>query len=129
MLTICLPAIKWFHLLLFNTNNSIQFNIDYLFTDSELLIFITNYSFQYDSFICSESNGSKYCDVITIFRFRHTVKEFQVLLSNTNNSIELYSFICTVKWFQVLLCITNNSIRHKSFFVQSLNVKHFYLTH
>ena len=27
--------------------------------------------------------------------FSHTVKEFQVLLFNTNNSIHYYSFICT----------------------------------
>ena len=30
-----------------------------------------------------------------IFLFRHTVKEFQVLLFNTNNSIQKYSFVCT----------------------------------
>ena len=33
----------------------------------------------------------------------HVSKWFQVLLCNTNNSIQPYSFICVVKWFQVLL--------------------------
>ena len=34
--------------------------------------------------------------------FLYTLKEFQVLLFNTNNSIYHYSFICTVKLFHVL---------------------------
>ena len=51
------------------------------------------------------------------------MKWLQVLLFNTNNSIQHYSFICTVKWFQVLLCITNNSIKHKSFVYKKLNVQ------
>ena len=36
-----------------------------------------------------------YCNVILINQSRHTVKGFQVLLLNTNNSIQLYSFVCT----------------------------------
>ena len=32
-------------------------------------------------------NGSKYCYVIPIIQFRHTLKGFQVFLCNTNNSI------------------------------------------
>ena len=66
----------------------------------------------------------------------HTVKWFQIFLSNMNNSIYYKSFVCTLwngfkycyliliilsnslhsftgKWFQVLLCITNNSIKHQ----------------
>ena len=39
--------------------------------------------------------SSKYCNVIPIIQFRHTVKEFQILLFNTNKSIQHYSFICT----------------------------------
>ena len=40
------------------------------------------------------SNFFKSCSVI-IFEFRLTVKEFQVLLINTNNSIQHYSFTGT----------------------------------
>ena len=40
-------------------------------------------------------NGFKYCYVITIIQFSHTVKEFQVLLFNTNFPIDHSSFICT----------------------------------
>ena len=35
-----------------------------------------NYSSQHYSFICAQSNGSKYCYVIAIFQFRYIVKEF-----------------------------------------------------
>ena len=41
----------------------------------------------------AHSNGSKYCYVIPIIQFRHTVKEFQVLLFNTNYFIQYYLFI------------------------------------
>ena len=97
-------------------------------------------------------NGFKYCYVIQINQFRHTVKEFQVLLFNINNFIQHYPFVLhTGKWSQVLLCITNNSIKHQSsiytqlndqtvlfltiqfslnhLFVQSLKVKQSNLTH
>ena len=51
-----------------------------------------------------------------IIQFRHIIEKFQVVLFNTNNSIQHYSFILhTVKWFQVLLCITNYSTKHQSF--------------
>ena len=43
---------------------------------------------QHDSFIYTQSKGLKYCYVIAIIQFGHTVKEFQVLLFNTNNSIQ-----------------------------------------
>ena len=47
------------------------------------------------SFICTQSNGYKYSYVIPIIQFQHTVKEFQALLFNTNNSMQYDSFICT----------------------------------
>ena len=47
------------------------------------------------SFICTPLNGSNYCYIIPIIQFRPTVKEFQVLLFNTNNSIQRYSFVCS----------------------------------
>ena len=41
----------------------------------------------------------------------HTVKLFQVLLSNTSNSYsKLFIPLHTVKWFQDLQVITNNSV-------------------
>ena len=46
-----------------------------------------------DSFICAHLNGFKHrYETLTIL-FRYTVKDFQVLLINTNNSIQNYSFI------------------------------------
>ena len=47
------------------------------------------------SFICTQSNGSKYCYVIPIVQFQHTVKGFQVLQFDVNNSVQHPSFICT----------------------------------
>ena len=36
-----------------------------------------------------------YCYVIPIIQFKVTVKEFQVLLFNINNSIRRYLFVCS----------------------------------
>ena len=47
------------------------------------------------SFIYTESIDSKNCFVIPVIQFMHSVKEFQVLLFNTNNSIQHYTFIFT----------------------------------
>ena len=44
---------------------------------------------------CTQLNGANYYYVILIIQFRPTVKEFQVLLFNTNNYLQHYSFICT----------------------------------
>ena len=55
-----------------------------------LIILLKHYSF-----ICTKLNGSKYFYVISIIQLRHTLKEFQVLLLNTNNSIKHKSFVCT----------------------------------
>ena len=59
-----------------------------------------------------------------IIQFRHTVKEYQVLLFNTNNSIKYYSFVCTQlngsKYCDVSLTIQLN-INH--LFTYSLNFK------
>ena len=40
-------------------------------------------------------NSSMYCYVMPTIQFRHTVKEFQVLLLNNNYSIQHYSIFCT----------------------------------
>ena len=63
--------------------------------------------------------------------YLHTVKWFQIFLSNTNNSVWYHLFAhsevvssivqtnsfssAQLNWFQVLLFNTNNSIQHKSF--------------
>ena len=60
--------------------------------------------------------------------YYHTVKWFQVLLFNTNYSIQYYSFICTqvhsFKYFYLAITIQFN-IYHLSAHLQM--VKHFYL--
>ena len=55
----------------------------------QVLLINANYS------ICTQSNGFKCCYVITMIQFGQTVKEFQVLILITNNSIPHFSFICT----------------------------------
>ena len=103
-----------------------------------------------NSFICTQLNGFKHHYVTLIIQFRHTIKEFQVLLIRNNNSIQHYLFISSVQLFQELLCITNNPNRQSFVYTQfngqkvlfltiqfnlshlfaySLNVKQFYLTH
>ena len=47
------------------------------------------------SFISTQLNVSKYCYVIPVIQFLHTVKWLKVLLCNTNNSIQHQSFVCT----------------------------------
>ena len=97
-----------------------------------------------------QSNDSKYCNVIIlIFQYRHTVKEFQVLLINTSNYIHHHLFVClqlngfkhcyisltvqlnisyTLLNDQTVLFITVQfSISH--LFTRRLNVKQFYLTY
>ena len=64
------------------------------------------HSIQHYSFICTLSNGSKYCYVILIIQFKDTVKEFQVFLSNINNSIEHY--LNDFKYCYVMLTIQIN---------------------
>ena len=95
----------------------------------QVLLFNTNHSIQHYSFICTQSNGSKYCSVISISQFRHTVKEFQVLLFNTNNSIQENSFICTQLngYIHPYLSLTIHLDSH--LFTHRLNVRQFYLTH
>ena len=55
-------ALKWFQILLSNIN----------------------------SFICTLFNGFQHHYVTLTIQFKHTVKEFQVLLINTNNSTQHY---------------------------------------
>ena len=61
----------------------ILLNINQLFADCEWVTSIainTNYSIQHNSFICTQSNGSRYCYVIPKIQLRHRVYEFQVLV-------------------------------------------------
>ena len=79
-----------------NTYNSIQYQ-------SFVCIWWSGYTYCYltltilfnTSFIRAQSNGFKYCHVIRTTQFWDLVKELQVLLFNTNNSIQNYSFVCT----------------------------------
>ena len=63
-----------------------------------------------NSLICI--HGFKFCYVILTIEFRHTVKEFEVLLINSVKEFEVL-LINSVKLFQVLLCMTNNSIKYQ----------------
>ena len=66
--------------------------------------------------IYTHLNGFKYC-YLTLKNYLHTVKWFQVLQFNNNNSIIqvflsnliLIISLHTVKWFQALLFSRNNS--------------------
>ena len=78
-----------------------------------ILLFKINYSIQHYPFICTQSNGTKYCYATPIIQFKHTVKEFLVLQLNTNDSIQHYSFDC--RQLNDSKCITSNSIKHQSF--------------
>ena len=125
---------------------TILFNNNLFFTCSEVvtLLFNSNNLIQLYSFICIQSNSSKYCYVIPIFLFciqSNSSKYCYVILiflfcMQSNSSKYCYVipiflfyiqlngfkylklivlFSHTVKWLQVLLCITNNSIKHQSF--------------
>ena len=126
---------------------TVLFCINYLFAHMN--------GFKYEnikySFICTQLNSIKSYYITLTIQFRYTVNEFQILLINTNNSIQHYSFVCTIKFFKVLICITNNSIKHQIFvyaqfngqqvhfftipfnlsylFAHILNVQHFLLIH
>ena len=60
----------------------------------QVLLFNITFSIQHYSFICTQTNGSKYCNVIPIIQFKRMVQDFQVLLSNTNKSAQHYSLVC-----------------------------------
>ena len=64
LLNIYLHTVKWLQVLLCNRNSVISDNID-LHTLQRLqeLLFNTNDSIQYNSFVCTQWNGSKYCYV------------------------------------------------------------------
>ena len=47
------------------------------------------------SFICTQLNDLKYRYVTLTTQLTHTVKEFQVLLINTNNSIQYHAVVST----------------------------------
>ena len=59
-----LYVVKWFQVSLFNTDDSSQLYL----------------------FICTREDFSKYCLIIPMIQFLHTVRQFQVFLSNTNDS-------------------------------------------
>ena len=76
---------------------TILFNINHFFVLIEVVTSnaIQHYSFYSTLFISTLSNGSNYNYVIPIIRFWYIFKVFQVLLFNTNNSIQHYSLVCT----------------------------------
>ena len=63
LLMICLHTMKWLQVLLFNTNNAIQ----------------------YYSFIYKHTCGPKYCYVIPKIQFLNTTEGYQVFLFNIWN--------------------------------------------
>ena len=68
-------------------------------------------------------NGFKYSYELPVIQSRHTVKQFQILLFNTQFYATLTIRFHSVKCFHVLLCITNNSIKHQSFVFTQWNGK------
>ena len=72
----------------------------------QLLIFNSNCSIEDDSFIWVQSNSSKYCHLMPIIKFLHTVIGFQVLLCTSNNSIKRQSFIYTQLNNETVLFLT-----------------------
>ena len=93
------------------------FNINCLFADRkkwfQVLLFNTNYSIQHYSFIYIQSNGSKYFYVIPIILCCIQVNVFKY----STQIVYLY----TLEWFQVLLYNTNNGNEHQSFvYTQSI---------
>ena len=66
--------------------------MNHLFAQREM---VTSIAIQHNSFICKQSNVSKYHYVILIIQFSDTVKELQVFLFNIYKSIQYYSFFCT----------------------------------
>ena len=74
--------------------------------------------------ICTQLNGFKHRDETLTIQYRHTGKEFQVLLINTNNSTQQYTFVsiqlnCS-KYFNETLTIRVN-VSH--LFIHSLNAQ------
>ena len=83
------------------------------------------------TFFCTQLNGFTHFYLIQIINWLlficlNTIKWFQILWFNTNNSIKHESFVFTHLDDQTVLFQTNNLTCH--FFALSLNVKQFYLT-
>ena len=132
-------------IILFNSNLVCRQWSGHRFYSLTLIILLQHYSFNY-----TQSNGSKYCLVISIIQSRYTVKGFKfcyltliILLNNTHLFAQLnYSKYCYVSLIielnishlftqlndlRIIFLTIQLSTSH--FFAQSLNVKHFYLTH
>ena len=62
-LIICLHTVKWFQVLLCNSNNVTSVICLHTVKLLQVLVFNTNYSIQLYSFICTRLNGSEYCYV------------------------------------------------------------------
>ena len=71
------------------------FNIDHLFAYSEVVSNINSHIF-------TLLNDSKYGYAIPVIKFLNLVKRIQVLLSNTNNSIQIIHLFGLV-WFLCLM--------------------------
>ena len=107
-------------------------------TSIVILTLIILFNIYIDSFICTQSNDSTYYYVVPIILFRHTIKEFQVLLFNTNKySTLLILYLHIVRLFQeydyvsvtIQLDISHlfaHCLDVKT--AQLYNVKQFYLT-
>ena len=68
-----------------------------MFTDTEVLLFNTNYSIQYKSFICTQLNCSKYCYVLLTIQLN--IRSFVDIQLNDQTvlfpAILFKSFTCT----------------------------------
>ena len=53
--------------------------------------------------ICTQLDGFKHCYVLLTIQFNRKIKEFQVFLFNTNNSLQCYSFVSiqVIKHFHI----------------------------
>ena len=71
-----------------NMNIGTQLNSFKYCSGTLIILFNINHLF-------TQSGGFKYCYLKLIIQFKHTVKEFKVLLFDKNNSIQHYKFIWT----------------------------------
>ena len=113
ILVIYLHTVKWLRVLLFNTNISIQYE-SYVYTQwsdyeycysTQIFLFNISHLFTHSEVITSIAIQHKYFYSILIICL-HTVKWLRVLLFKTNDSIQH-----KIKWFQVVLCDFCNQLR------------------
>ena len=71
-----------------------------------------------NNFICTQLNVFKYRYVTLTIQFKHTIREFQVLLINTNNSIQHYMEIVSIQLNCYKYCYVSLTIQ--------LNISHLF---